>query len=56
MMALEEFRKESGLPDETFGKIKQFINANLTHQVVNVDFQTMLSEVPTSLKEEVMYF
>ena len=54
--ALEEFKNEINLDEEIFKKIRQFIYANLGDVMINLDFKSLVDEVPSTLKEEILYF
>lgn len=55
LKALDSFQKETGLPEEIYNLISQFLLNNYDEVFSKTDEQDLLDVLPTSLREEVLY-
>lgn len=55
LKALEQFREESDLDQELYDKLRSFISNNYYELFQRIDEDSMLNELPSTLKEEVMF-
>lgn len=53
---MEEFAKKTKLPDDLHFKIRQFIENNYHELFSRVDEDQLLHELPTTLREDVLFF
>jgi hypothetical protein len=51
---LEEFAKKTKLPEDLHFKIRQFLENNYAELFSRVDEESILHELPTTLREEVL--
>ena len=56
MKALEEFAKKTNLPEDLHFKIRQFLENNYHELFSRMDEDDLLKELPTSLREKVLFF
>lgn len=56
LTALEEFKKQSELPDDIYKKIRVFIQENFEEISTKVVFDQMINEIPPTLKEELIFY
>jgi hypothetical protein len=56
LKALEEFAKKTNLPEDLHFKIRQFLENNYSELFSRIDEDELLKELPTYLREDVLYY
>lgn len=54
--ALDVFAQESGLDTALHTKVRKFLENNYSEVFVKIEVDTMIDELPPTMKEEVLFF